>query len=222
MTENPGKREQLREERRRQILEAALTVFSQKGFSAANVSDVAARAGVSQGTIYWYFDSKEELLTAALLSFFEDFGQETYAALEGCTTTADMMRALARSMAGFGEAAGSLFMLFLEFWASSGRREESAKLWIDLLVEYKDVLVGLIDEGARTGEFKPVEAEPLVWAMLAAYDGLAGYVMLMPDLDLGQISQVFVETLLSGLLIREGGEAGAGPEPESPAGGGGR
>ncbi len=208
MTENPGRREQLREERRGQILEAALAVFSQKGFNAANVSDVAARAGVSQGTIYWYFDSKEELLTAAILSFFEDFGQESFLALEGCTTTADRLRALARSMAGFGEAAGSLFMLFLEFWASSGRREESAKLWLDLLVQYKDVLVEMIDEGVRKGEFKPVEAEPLAWAMMAAYDGLAGYVMLMPDLDLGQISHVFAETLLSGLLVDEGGEAG--------------
>jgi AcrR family transcriptional regulator len=203
MTENPSKREQLREERRRQILEAALTVFSQKGFNAANVSDVAAQAGVSQGTIYWYFDSKEELLTAAMLSFFEDFGDETFLALEQCSTAADMLRALAQSMVGFAEEAAGLFMLFLEYWASSAQREESARLWTDLLVQYKDVLVGIIDEAIRRGEFRPVEAEHLVWAMMAAYDGLAAYVMLMPDIELGQISQVFVEALLSGLQVRD-------------------
>ena len=38
------------------------------------------------------------------------------------------------------------------------------------------------------------------WAILAAYDGLVVYVTLIPDLDLEQVSQVFVETLLKGLL----------------------
>ena len=49
MAETVSKREQLRGERRRQIIEAALAVFAEKGFNAAKVSDVAARAGVSQG-----------------------------------------------------------------------------------------------------------------------------------------------------------------------------
>ncbi len=74
MTGAPSKREQLREERRQQIIDAALAVFTQKGFHAANVSDVAAQAGVSQGTIYWYFESKEELLMAALLSLWSGTG----------------------------------------------------------------------------------------------------------------------------------------------------
>jgi TetR/AcrR family transcriptional regulator len=201
MTEAPSKREQLREERRRQILEAALEVFSQKGFNAANVSDVAARAGVSQGTIYWYFESKEELLTQSLLSFFEDFGQGTLEALAQCPTAAEKLRALGRAMVGFSAEAEGLFTLFLEFWASSARRAEAGQLWIGLLVEYKDVLVGLIEEGVRNGEFKPVDAESLAWAMMAAYDGLAAYDMFLPDLDLGRVSHAFVETLLKGLEV---------------------
>ena len=56
MPDTADERTRRRRERRRQILNAALEVFSQKGFHAANVSDVAARAGVSQGTIYWYFE----------------------------------------------------------------------------------------------------------------------------------------------------------------------
>lgn len=55
-----------REERRRQILAAALRVLSRKGFHAATNRDIAAEAGISPGLIYWYFRSKEELLVAAL------------------------------------------------------------------------------------------------------------------------------------------------------------
>jgi AcrR family transcriptional regulator len=199
VTETPSRRQQLRQERRRQILDAALAVFAQKGFNAANVSDVAARAGVSQGTIYWYFESKEELLTQALLAFFEDFGQGTVGALEQCPTASAKIRALGHVMVDFVASAKGLFTLFLEYWASSPRYAESGQLWTDLLVQYKDLLVAIIEEGARNGEFRPVDAEQLVWAMMAAYDGLAAYIMLMPGLDMAGISQTFVETLLNGL-----------------------
>ena len=63
----PEQSEKIREERRQQILEAALQVFAEKGYHNARVSDVAARVGVSQGTIYWYFQSKEELFEAAFM-----------------------------------------------------------------------------------------------------------------------------------------------------------
>lgn len=198
-----SKREQLRGERRRQILEAALAVFAEKGFNAANVSDVAARAGVSQGGIYWYFESKEDLLIQALRSFFDDFGRGTLDAVAQCPTAADKLRGLGQAMVDLAAQAEGLFTLFLEYWASSPRHAEAGRLWTSMLVEYKDLVVKIIEEGIGTGEFSPLDAESLVWAMVATYDGLAAYVMLMPDLDLAKISQAFVETLLAGLLVRD-------------------
>jgi len=50
-----------KEARPQEILEAALSVFAEKGFAAARMDDVARRAGVTKGTIYLYFPSKEEL-----------------------------------------------------------------------------------------------------------------------------------------------------------------
>jgi AcrR family transcriptional regulator len=199
MTESPSKRELQREERRRQILDAALTVFSCQGYHATNVSDVAAQAGVSQGTIYWYFDSKEELFTAAMLSVFADFGQEALASLEVCETASEKLRALGRRMEDFVGRVEGIFIMFLGYWASSSSREEAGRFWVDVLVEYKDIIVEIIEEGVRNGEFRPVDAEALVWALMAAYDGLAAYMMLMPDIDVGRVSQALVETLLTGL-----------------------
>jgi AcrR family transcriptional regulator len=206
VTEASSKREKQKEERRKQILEAALTIFSQKGFHATNVSDVAAQAGVSQGTIYWYFESKEELFTAALLSFFEDFGEEMVAALDACVSASEKLRALGKTMEDFAEGAAGLLMLFLGYWASTPNREEVGRFWVDLLVEFKDTLAGIIEEGVRNGEFKPVDADSVVWAFMAAYDGLAAYVMLIPDMDLGKVSRAFVEVLLSGLQDQNRGK----------------
>jgi AcrR family transcriptional regulator len=204
MTEVASKREQAREERRRQILEAALAVFSRKGFHAANVSDVAAEAGVSQGTIYWYFESKEELLNAALLAFFVDFGEESFRAVEGCETAEEKLRCLGRSMEGLSETAEGLFTLFLSYWSSSDKRDEVAQMWAELLAEYKDLVVGIIEEGVLSGEFRPLDADALVWAILGAYDGLAAYGLLMPDMDLSRINDVFMGTVISGLKAGTG------------------
>jgi AcrR family transcriptional regulator len=49
------------EARREEILDAALEVFGEQGFARARLEDVAQRAGVSKGTLYLYFDSKEKL-----------------------------------------------------------------------------------------------------------------------------------------------------------------
>jgi AcrR family transcriptional regulator len=203
MSEEPTRREQQKEARRKQILQAALATFSEKGFNAANVSDVAARAGVSQGTIYWYFDSKEELLIQALLSIFEDLGEGALGAVMQCETATDKVRALGHAMVGFMTEIEGVFPLFMEYWASSARREEVGEIWGGILVEYKDLIAGIIEEGIQRGEFRPVDAGQLVWAVMAAYDGLAAYDMFLPGLDLAHISETFVETLLTGLIVEQ-------------------
>ena len=57
------------EERREQILQAALRVFSQKGFSKATNKDIAQEAEIAPSLIYYYFKSKEELLRAVIENF---------------------------------------------------------------------------------------------------------------------------------------------------------
>jgi len=59
------------EEKRRAILDAALHVFAERGFSEARISDIAIAAGVGKGTVYLYFASKEDLLVG-VLEFFAD------------------------------------------------------------------------------------------------------------------------------------------------------
>ena len=54
------------EDRREQIIDAAMRVFAQKGFAKATNKDVAREAGITPGLIYYYFESKEALLTAII------------------------------------------------------------------------------------------------------------------------------------------------------------
>jgi len=59
-------RQRRKQARPQELLDAALGVFVEKGFAAARTEEVAARAGVSKGTLYLYYPSKEELLKAVI------------------------------------------------------------------------------------------------------------------------------------------------------------
>jgi AcrR family transcriptional regulator len=77
-------REQLIQARRNQILDAAATVFAEKGFHQATTKEIARAAGVSEGTIYNYFDSKADLLIGIMtrLAELENLDQELADALQ--------------------------------------------------------------------------------------------------------------------------------------------
>lgn len=62
----PNKRERRKQDRPGELLDAALDLFVEKGFAATRVEEVAARAGVSKGTLFLYFPSKEDLFKAVV------------------------------------------------------------------------------------------------------------------------------------------------------------
>lgn len=190
-------------ERRAQIMEAAMACFSRKGYTNTTMDDIVAESGLSKGTLYWYFDSKDDLFSSAAAAFFEDFSQETLAELEQFATATEKLRVGARSLVDLTREAEGLFGLFIEYWLQSEHREEGRRFWAEMLVGYQTAIADIIEEGTRSGEFKPVDARALVWAIMAAYDGLAAYGLFLPDMDLEQISGVFIETLLKGLKADE-------------------
>src|SRR5690242_18403369 len=69
-----------REQRVGDILAAALAVFTERGYDAAAMSEIASRCGIVEGTIYKYFDSKRSLLLTVLEQWYEgllsDYGRE--------------------------------------------------------------------------------------------------------------------------------------------------
>ena len=66
MNDATSSRRRLKEARPQQLLDAALELFVEKGFAATRAEEVAQRAGVSKGTLYLYYPSKEELLKAVI------------------------------------------------------------------------------------------------------------------------------------------------------------
>lgn len=201
-----------RPERHRDIVDAALRCFTRKGYNNTTMDDIVEESGLSKGTLYWYFDGKEDLFQAALLSVFDGFEEDVLSRMDSCETATEKLRHLGAGAADVGDSVGAYFSLFLEFWVSRPQRDEANKVWYDLLEEYKAVLTNVIEEGIAAGEFRPVDAQSFVWALMATYDGLAAYGAFISDLDLRTISRTFTDVMLEGLARPAQGAA----EPEAP------
>ncbi len=87
-------REALSEERRRQILQAAVRIFARRGYATATIEDVARAAGVAEGTIYNYFHSKEDLLIHIPRHLVAPVFNQLAARLPEVSTAADAERVL--------------------------------------------------------------------------------------------------------------------------------
>lgn len=83
-------------DKRALILEAATRVFAERGFFAAQVADIARRAGIAAGTVYLYFRSKDELLITLFDRTMQDAIREGRAALATVDDPAERLRRIAR------------------------------------------------------------------------------------------------------------------------------
>lgn len=87
-----------KQERKREITRAALELFAERGFEAASVSGIAQAANVSKGTIYLYFDSKEDLFFSAVAVWIDGMVSQTSGAISPDLMPAERLRALVHAM----------------------------------------------------------------------------------------------------------------------------
>jgi AcrR family transcriptional regulator len=195
MSHNPD----LTTERRAQIIAAALACFARKGYVHTTLDDIVAASGLSKGSLYWYFKSKDEIFKAAVAATAATMVGEQWDQLQTIETATGKLTAAAQFMIDFCQEIAQYFGLVLEFWSQSERRDEEMRFWAEMLSPYQQKLAALFKEGAQTGEFRAADADALAWVMLSAYDGLAIYSMMMPEINIAEVSKAFIDTLLKGL-----------------------
>jgi AcrR family transcriptional regulator len=189
------------EERRKQIMDAALTCFARKGYHKTTMDDIVAESGLSKGTLYWYFRSKDELFFSLVNSFFLEMRHDIDVITEQHTSASDKLGALGLEFVSFFAEVTEFLNVFFEFWMQSALNEQLNQLFHNMLVQYREEIAGIIYEGIEAGEFQEVDAKQLAWAVMAVYDGLWFYKMLAADeVDLEKANQAFLDTLLGGLV----------------------
>jgi TetR/AcrR family transcriptional regulator len=165
-----------RAQRRQEILDAARQVFFEHGFHRPTMDDVAARAEVSKGTIYLYYESKEEILALLLLEGLDLLLDEMETAHErAAASPAETLASLARAYLRFSQANPSYFRLIMAF--DRGRFEGgiSRELHQEVLersLRGLDLLAQTIEQGQQDGTFAVDDAWRAAGSAWAAVNGV--------------------------------------------------
>jgi len=192
---------QLRAQRKAQIVQAALEVFVEKGYYAANVSDVAQKAGVSQGTIYHYFPSKDDLFWVAYEAWeVQSLYGEIQQALGASQSPTEQLRILAQTVGERMTQAAAMLPANVEFWSHLTRNEAVRQGFQRLFATMRGHLARIIQEGITQGEFTDVNAEETASLLIATYDGLILQWLADPkQINWPSISQTLSRVFLHGL-----------------------
>ena len=162
------KRERRKEARPGELLDAALDLFVEKGFAATRVEEVAARAGVSKGTLFLYFSSKEELFKAVvrenISGRFQEWSEE-FKTFEGsCAEMVTYCMNVWWDRVGATRASGITKLMMSE-----------ATNFPDLAVFYQQEVIqpgqqlirSILQRGIDRGEFRPLDLDYAVYSLIA-------------------------------------------------------
>ncbi len=161
-------RQRRKETRPQELLDAALELFVEKGFAATRSEEVAHRAGVSKGTLYLYYPSKEELFKAVVrqkLSNLIAEGQDLVGSFEG--STSELLRSLMEiwwERFGATPAAGIHKVVIAEV----RNFPDLAQFYTDEVILPADRLFSsAVERGIARREFRPLPVHEVAHALMA-------------------------------------------------------
>jgi len=167
------------EVRRAQILEAALECFATRGYHTATMDDLVRVSGLSKGTLYWHFSSKEEVF----LALFDRFNQEIFQAWSRLETDD-------RSSLELAWALGEIYVdrlvsdpIPLGAWGEFLLQPSARLRYASVLRESRERLAALMRRGIERGEIRDLDAEGIAAALIAAIEGTLLQAMVDPDFD---------------------------------------
>jgi len=205
-----SRRERERQLRRETIIEAAQALFEQKGFERTTVEEIADEAELGKGTIYSYFNNKEEIYIAILekkLDFLEEKMREAVANSESAV---DALYGLYEAFIKYHRGRkGFIDTLFLQvdnqilyrLGGVVGGLKSKSSAWVENVQS-------TIQRGIDRGEFSPIDVERVSKVIIGTILGLIiQYEMGRIDEDLAGYRDAFFKLILEGIKGKTGGDA---------------
>lgn len=189
-------------ERRAQILRAARAVFVERGLLAARVEDIARRAGLSKGAVYFYYSSKRDLF----LALVREEQETTYRFLEDAEhddrPAGVKLLDLGRQYIDYFAGLKTPPRFFLMCSEAAIRDEEIREELHATHQRFVDATTRILAQGMAEGTFRELDPHAVAQLFKAMIDGLAGEaaIGIRPDPD--QMARAGIDAILHGIVAR--------------------
>ena len=162
------------DQRRNQIMEAALTVFSRLGFERASMDNIAKEAGVSKGALYLYYKSKDAIIAKLLQLLFDEALKQGRILAAGEGSVTEQLLAFTRVLTREMDRMAAMQPISLQFYAIAARHPTIRQHLRAYFKEYRTLMEEVIQRGVAQDELRadinPTEAAITLTALL---EGLA-------------------------------------------------
>lgn len=155
LTKTSGRPKQDPEPRRQEILSAAIRVFAKNGYHNTEVKRIAEVTGIAKGTVYLYFQTKQDLFMAVVTHAVESLAERIDAEVQGAAEPVEKIKAVVRAYFRFFDEEGALVEILTQERTGSFRRAEQA--YCRMFAKNAWRLEKIIREGVAQGTFRPLK-----------------------------------------------------------------
>jgi len=173
---NPEGNQRIRDQRRRLVLSAALKLFADRGLAATRISDIAWAAGISDGLVYHYFDSKDAIFVELVRSALAAMVASAHALENLAVSPRDRLKlalgGVRRDLARRGDAANAL-VLVASAAVSANVPADALQALEDGQLELQASIARIVEAGQADGSVRPGEPAELASVFWTLILGLA-------------------------------------------------
>ncbi|MFZ5826620.1 MAG: TetR/AcrR family transcriptional regulator [Bacillota bacterium] len=195
--------------RRDEMLEAAVALFSRKGYHGTTIREISDEVGIQSGSLYAHFSSKEDLLFEIVMQAADQFMGSITPIADGPGPAADRLKRAMAAHIAVVSSSPEAATVFLHEWRAL--TPERRAIVADRRAEYERQLARIIRQGVESGEFRPIDEGFTRLLVLSAVNWV--YQWYRPGGPLGpdEVADRFHKIILRG--IESDSESERGGEP---------
>ncbi len=170
------------ETRRKQILDAAIIVLLEKGFSSSSMNDFIRASGLSKGGVYHHFKSKEDLLMGVVNRYFEEYLAEVTAIDLSNETAYGQLQHFLTGHQDLLLKMGKLSQLLMDFYVQAAHIPSLRDQFRTQYVTFQRYIADIVKRGIENGEFvNTTTPNAIASGLIGVFDGICAGVLIAPD-----------------------------------------
>ncbi len=188
-------------QRREQILDAALKVIVAKGFEKSRMDDIVAASGLSKGAIYWYYKSKKEVYLD-LVNYWVLHYSATLNHINGENQPASQqLRELFQFFVNQYADNASVFKAMVEFWALASRDDDFQHKVQKVYSEFLNLIENILIRGVEEGEFDSLDPKIAALSIMVNIEGIIWFAIFdVPGVSVPEYIDTISNFILAGLV----------------------
>lgn len=196
------------ESRKKQILDAALEVVVEKGYSDSRMDDIVKASGLSKGAIYWYYKSKKEVFLSLINHWVNKFGVTLNHIVEEDLPASDQLHELFAFFLDVFEKNPDVLKAELEFWAMASRDTDFNRKIQAVYHELLELIEAIVAKGVESGEFKNVEVNVAALSIMINIEGIIWFALFDTDsVQARHYIETITDFILAGLTKKPKGQS---------------